>query len=278
MVFLAAGDRQAVIGQMSRIRRFLLRATVTGLTLTVAPPTPIGAQAAHAHDDHRVVTPRDWWRLGAFAAGTALVLPFDRRLANQFEQPSWHRRGVVVHGADGVRALGDPGALLLSVGSYAAGRLTHHDGLADAGLHATEAVLLSGAVTNLIKPFVGRARPYVAVGQDPLAFHPWSGRAGYAAFPSGHTTVAFAAAAVVSAEMSRSGYATQHPRVARAVAPVMFGVASLVGASRMYHDAHWASDVMAGAGIGTVTGLILVRRQHVGTRGRIDRWLLRRAD
>ena len=39
------------------------------------------------------------------------------------------------------------------------------------------------------------------------------------------------------------------------VAPVMFGGASLVGVSRMYHDKHWASDVVLGAAVGTFSGL-----------------------
>ena len=246
-----------------------------GLIAIVATTGPaLRAQSSPSAEEPATVTARDWWRLGAFAAGTAVALPFDRRLATRFSDPSWHRHGVVTQGAEVVGVVGKPGALIVSVGSYVAGRLTEHDGLADAGLHATEAVLVSGVVTNMLKPLLGRARPSLSPQQDPLTFHPFRSDDAYRALPSGHTTVAFAAAAVVSAEFSRSRYAARHPRVARAMAPVMFGVASLVGASRMYHNAHWASDVVAAAGIGTVTGLMVVRRQHEGPRGRIDRWLL----
>ena len=244
------------------------------IAIVATTGSALSAQSSPSAEEPATVTARDWWRLGAFAAGTAVALPFDRRLATRFSDPSWHRHGVVTQGAEVVGVVGKPGALIVSVGSYVAGRLTHHDGLADAGLHATEAVLVSGVVTNMIKPLLGRARPSLSPQQDPLTFHPFRSDDEYRALPSGHTTVAFAAAAVVSAEFSRSRYAARHPRVARAMAPVMFGVASLVGASRMYHNAHWASDVVAAAGIGTVTGLMVVRRQHEGPRGRIDRWLL----
>jgi len=84
------------------------------LALTMTVPVVVDAQQPREGHNDRVITPHDWWRLGAFAAGTALALPFDRRLANQFERPSWHRNGLVVHGAEGVRALGDRGVLLLS--------------------------------------------------------------------------------------------------------------------------------------------------------------------
>jgi membrane-associated phospholipid phosphatase len=97
-------------------------------------------------------------------------------------------------------------------------------------------------------------------------------------FLSGHTTVAFAAAAAVSAEVARSDLARRHPAAVGAVAPLLYGGAALVGVSRMYHDAHWASDVVAAAGVGTLAGRAIVRLQHATPRGpgerRIERWLL----
>lgn len=69
----------------------------------------------------------------------------------------------------------------------------------DVGLHMTEAVVVSGLATALVKGIAGRARPFV-VGDDrpgDFAFGRGFLRGGaYPAFPSGHTTVAFASAAV----------------------------------------------------------------------------------
>jgi len=39
----------------------------------------------------------------------------------------------------------------------------------------------------------------------------------------------------------------------------MYGGASAAGLQRVYSDRHWASDVFAGAVLGTVTGLSVVR-------------------
>ena len=68
-------------------------------------------------------------------------------------------------------------------------------------------------------------------------------------------------------------------RVAKAalefVAPVLYGGATLVGLSRMYHNKHWASDVALGAAVGTFSGLKVVRYSHNHPDNRIDKLLLR---
>jgi membrane-associated phospholipid phosphatase len=49
----------------------------------------------------------------------------------------------------------------------------------------------------------------------------------------------------------------------------------LTGVSRIYNNQHWASDVLAGAAIGTLTGIKVFRYQHSHPNNRIDRKLLR---
>ena len=66
-------------------------------------------------------------------------------------------------------------------------------------------------------------------------------------FPSNHATQAFAIASVVAAHYD-----------SRWVDAAAYGLASLVGASRIYDDVHWTSDVIAGAVIGTATGRFIV--------------------
>ena len=48
----------------------------------------------------------------------------------------------------------------------------------------------------------------------------------------------------------------------------------MIAASRMYNNAHWASDVALGAAIGTFSGIKVVRYSHGHTDNFIDRWLL----
>jgi membrane-associated phospholipid phosphatase len=54
----------------------------------------------------------------------------------------------------------------------------------------------------------------------------------------------------------------------------MYGGATLVGLSRMYNNAHWASDVVLGAAIGTFSGIKVVRYSHGHSNNVIDRTLL----
>jgi len=89
-------------------------------------------------------------------------------------------------------------------------------------------------------------------------------------FPSGHTTTAFAAASSVTSEINR-----MWPKYTWYAAPVLYGGATMVGLSRMYHNKHWASDVVLGAAVGTFSGLKVVRYSHAHPNNLIDRAVLR---
>lgn len=112
---------------------------------------------------------------------------------------------------------------------------------------ALASILASGILTPVLKRVIGRTRPNQDEGST--AFHPFSGDQ---AFPSGHATQAFAVASVISAHSDEVW-----------VSICAYTVAGLVGFSRIYHDAHWSSDVAAGAVIGTVVGrgLVAVNRR-----------------
>lgn len=85
-----------------------------------------------------------------------------------------------------------------------------------------------GSVTISLKYIVGRRRP----GTSPSL----------QSFPSGHTSTAFMSATVLSYSY---GYR---------VGLVAYPLACLVGLSRMADDAHWFSDVVAGAFLGLWAG------------------------
>ncbi len=103
----------------------------------------------------------------------------------------------------------------------------------------TASLIASGIITPTLKLAFGRARPRANKGVD--YFRPFSNA--NASFPSGHTTEAFALASVISGHYEETW-----------VSYTTYGIAGLVGVARTYHDAHFASDVLAGAIIGTVVG------------------------
>jgi membrane-associated phospholipid phosphatase len=114
------------------------------------------------------------------------------------------------------------------------------------------AVALPGLVFTIVKRLIGRARPLVEGGADPFIYHPLGWSVEYASFPSGHATDAFAIATAVGALWPRTR-------------PVMWTYAVLIALSRIVLTAHFPSDVIAGAVVGTMGALIV--RDWFAARG-----------
>lgn len=108
------------------------------------------------------------------------------------------------------------------------------------------AVAAPGLVVAIAKRLIGRARPLHFADGGAIHFQPFSWRADYASMPSGHATTAFAAALAI-------GWLLPRWR------PVLWLYAAAIAASRIVIGAHYPSDVLAGALVGTA-GALLVRR------------------
>lgn len=224
------------------------------------------------HAAKTLFTTRDILLAAGYTGLTIAMFPADRAIARRLQDSTTQASRALKNASVAVQYFADPGSLVLSASLYGVGRIGHWKGVADLGLHSTEAIVISGLVTGFIKDAAGRARPYVAGDTNAHDFGFGRGLTkggGYQSFPSGHATVAFAAASVVTSETQRS-----HPKAAWVVGTVMYSVATLVGVSRVYNNAHWASDVAGGAAIGTFSGLKVVRYSHGHTNNPIDRWLL----
>lgn len=231
----------------------------------------VGAQAGDTiRKSTPLFVPRDLLTISAFSAATALAWPFDQQLARQVQQPRSQENRILRTAATGFRLLGDPGSISVSAALYVIGRTSNNAHVEDIGLHATESILLADIVTGGIKVVAGRARPEVDVN-NPRDFQLFRGLKGSAfqSFPSGHTTAAFAFASTISSELAR-----WQPGTRWTVGPVMYTGAALVGASRMYNNKHWATDVLAGAAIGTFVGTKVVRFQHSHPGNWLDRKFL----
>jgi membrane-associated phospholipid phosphatase len=109
-----------------------------------------------------------------------------------------------------------------------------------AGLATTIASLgTTYLVQQRIKPIFRRRRPHI--GRDILVV---GIRTTDASFPSGHAASSFAGATAL---------AVFYPKTA----PLVFSLAAGVGASRVHLGHHFPSDVLAGAGIGVVSGALI---------------------
>lgn len=107
----------------------------------------------------------------------------------------------------------------------------------ETGRLLTSTFIGTGVIVWGMKEIIGRKRPLDEVVGNP-------------AFPSGHTAYAFAGATLLG---------TRYPKLR---IPLYIG-AGLVGLTRIYLGRHYASDVIAGAVVGTLTGALVSR--HRGT-------------
>jgi membrane-associated phospholipid phosphatase len=135
----------------------------------------------------------------------------------------------------------------VSAALIAGGLVADRPGIRDTGRDALEAGIIAGLIDNLVvKKAAGRTRPGTSNGET--VFEPGSGNASFA---SGHATEAFAVASVI-AERS-PGWV---------IPGIAYTLATLVAADRVNVQAHFVSDVFAGAVLGTVTGRWLVHHHE----------------
>lgn len=143
------------------------------------------------------------------------------------------------------------GILFLLLACLPQERLTHFSQLVFAAVMVRVgflflAVAAPGLFINILKKIAGRARPGVPGTIDPLVFDPFNWSAAYASLPSGHATTVFSVIV---------GFGSLWPR-ARIL---LWTYALVILASRIAVRAHFPSDVLAGAVIGTI-GAMLIRR------------------
>lgn len=119
---------------------------------------------------------------------------------------------------------------------------------------------IGGALTHLLKHTIDAPRPAAVLPAE--QFHLIGSALQHGSMPSGHSVTAFATLVIVLG-------CWQLGRVGR-LGAVLLAVA--VALSRIATAAHWPSDVLAGAGLGLLTGLLVLR---LVADGRRSCWLLR---
>lgn len=188
---------------------------------------------------------RTWVLLAIWVIAFGVALFLDRRTAQ------WVRLDhPLLKGGELARFLKWPGNFVFTLGVAVVVAAFHRRGIV-----AALPLLLSGPLVGIVyivmKWCIGRHRPVIVIA--PFTFHPFArglrglfGAEKGLSFPSGHAALAFATATCLAAALPRWSV-------------VFFILATAVAGERVMENAHYLSDVVAGAGLGICCGLVSLR-------------------
>jgi membrane-associated phospholipid phosphatase len=238
----------------------MTRNPAPGASIAVVLLLASGAAAADPQQVQKDAWPSDWSRIGPVEAGlvfgglgTALIVV---EFGVKQPDPRWNSSILFDDDARSALRAGSPGGrsraatasdfLYAGLPFYAIGVeaglvtwLGQDKGVVAAQLALIngEALIINGLLTRIAEKSIGRLRPD---GTDTSAF------------PSGHTSTAFTVAA---------GLCVQHSRLEiyggvadKVVCPAALTAATATGLLRIVADRHWATDVLAGAALGSLVG------------------------
>ena len=186
----------------------------------------------------------------AVVGTTALLISTDGRSASAV------RNTTEFHGFNSVFTsnVTAAGTVAVPASLYVAGLVAKDSHATHTALLAAEAVADAEVVTFVLKDIDNRKRPAAFTSTTNFGDSWFEGRSSWirstGSFPSGHAIAAFSVATVIS---------RRYPH-RRWVPFVSYGLAGVVGFSRVSLSAHFPSDVFAGAAFGYSIGRFVVLR------------------
>jgi len=195
-----------------------------------------------------VIAPFHWNGTDALKAGATVAATAGAYLLDDEVQRlmARNRSAGLDRVADVAVKYGETGSLvLLTGGIYAVGLIASDRWLRETGLLVGAGLVITTLGTEILKPIVGRARPYT--GRGPHFFDPFTLSDDLHSFPSGHTAAAFTLSSVLAARIDNP-WATAG----------LYTLASATAFSRLYTDDHWFSDVIFSALTASAVGRTLV--------------------
>ncbi|HEY8051489.1 MAG TPA: phosphatase PAP2 family protein [Steroidobacteraceae bacterium] len=254
-----------------RFRKLLTLSVVAGAltangaawsqTTDAPSPSPVESPPAPASDAHRAAIAglgsdiqayftaplhwdqSDWTWFGGAIAVTALAHHYDTDVRKHFTR---NLASVQKNHSDDVKDAIPTAAVFLATWGYAS-LIDSNDGRSEAWA-MFEAAGLGGVSAYALKYTFRREGP-----DDTSNPNQWF-KGGGASFPSFHTTAAFAVGTVL-AESGSDDY-----RWLRRLLGYGLGVAT--GYERLKHNAHWLSDTVAGAALGSASARFAMNRNY----------------
>ena len=204
---------------------------------------------------------KDWGKLGMFTLASVAVGFADEPVQKQAlkfraNNPQGVKVSKYISSFGGLYEFYGLGAL----GAYSF--IFKNQKLKTTTLLATQAYLTGGIIESVLKYLTGRTRPSFYspnVEAEPTFKGPfgnlskdYQGGRSNSSFPSGHATVAFAAATVYAMEYKSTVW----------VPILSYTLATAISASRITENKHWLTDVFVGSALGYLSGRHIVDNYH----------------
>ncbi|MCB0281632.1 MAG: phosphatase PAP2 family protein [Calditrichae bacterium] len=228
-----------------KIRKLLFYSMLWPLLLSAQDEQTIGSRFINDGSalvntfTHTMVRPFHWdsenfKTLGYVAAGAGVLYIFDEQIGDWIK----NQRSPFL---DQLHDVGDWGgkpvtATGLSMAFFFYGVTTGNEWSRDTGILMGSTMAVAGLIQTASKTVFGRARPAAKKGNN--TYHPFPNSSRYHSFPSGHTTVALTWALVLGHQIDSD-----------IVKYGLYGLSGVTMWSRLYSNAHWASDVFLGAAL-----------------------------
>ncbi len=185
----------------------------------------------------------EWIAFSGIVVGGAIIYAFDDEIRKWIQRNPTHAKENVSEYFFEPWGSGLYPAFLLG-GFYIYGLAAKDNRARQVALGGAQAFIMTGLTTQIIKHLTHRHRPDQ---DDPANPRLWEGPFtgwDYTAFPSGHTSTAFALASLISSVYKDKIW----------VAILSYTIATGVAWSRVYDNKHWPTDVLIGAALGFAIG------------------------
>lgn len=223
-------------------------------TTTAEPVKKVGYVASYWHNGLALAASPlkwkgdDWAKAGGTIIITSLTILMDDAVTQPFFD--WKTSTGKAVGDVGYFIGNVPTQLGISAAALGVGALAHNKPLQYFALDNFQAQVYTGGITWLVKEIAHRARP--RDNEDPLTWYgPFEGGKNESFF-SGHSSIAFSTATMVFLHSKKKWW----------VGLVSYGIATGVSVSRLQRQAHWASDVIMGAVVGSAISSFVYKQQE----------------
>lgn len=237
-----------------RFLLLLLLPGYVGSAQIVADTLPLASPLAA---DEKASGKKIWLHAGLALGYVGATYYCYRKEDNHFQKESQeHRHPLKDAVAHGLSPLGTGETHWMALGATTGlAYLSKNTRLQHAVFVWAGSLLINDVVTNHLKGHFQRYRPSTG-----MPFNTFDGKAGPGinrSLPSAHASNAFTTATVFA-----TLYKDKHW-----VTPFAYGMAAMVSFSRVYNNAHWASDIMTGAAVGFLSAKTMIAT---------DKWLTKK--